>query len=148
VQKLPCATVTSGPVRRRAGSMQVSHCQAFGMTIFAMFCLKNKQNWSFGSLRGGLQQALLRRSINYNSFDPKYPGHSAPDGHTHVAPLPEQTKARGDPENGPGEQCWCPGRAPVACNDREHGKNDRLTITSCVPIIALARLCYIFVARV
>jgi len=148
VQKLPCATVTSGPVRRRAGSMRVSHCQAPGMTIFAMFCLKNKQNWPFRSLRGGLDRALLRRNIHYNSFYQKYPGHNALDGHTHATPLPGQTKARGDPENGPEEQCWCPGRAPVACNDRGYGKNDRLTVTSCVPTIALTRLCYIFVARV
>lgn len=128
--------------------MQVSHCQAPGMAIFGKKCPKNKQNWPFWNTSGRDDRALLRRSIYYTSFNQEYPGHNAPDGHTHARPLPGQSQARGDPQNGPEEQFWCLGRPPVTRNDRERGKNDRLTVAPYVPIIDLARLCYIFDVRV
>jgi hypothetical protein len=148
VQELWREDAVSRPMRRRAGSAQVSHYQAPEMANFNEKCPKNKQNGLVGALRGGADRALLCRSIDYNPFRQKYPGHNAPDGHTHTTPLPGQFEARGDPENGPEEQFWFSGRVPVARIDHKHGKNDRLTVTLCVPIIALARLCYIFVARV
>lgn len=87
---------------------------------------------------------MLRRSIHYNPFDSEYPGHNAPDGHTHATPLPGQSEAHGDPENGAQEQFWCPRSVPFVRINHPYGKNDRLVIMSYAPIITLALLCYIF----